>query len=386
MAAPSPFQNLMTPADVASRRRIADALGTQAVDASPVQHWTQALARVVQGGTAGYYDSTAGAGEKDRNAAIAKALSSDGSFGKLSPGVQGIISQDPKLMQSVVGKVVANKLDPQAGLRTALMNEQVAAMRRQAATDAEMQPYKRQLMEAQAQLAQANAKAAGQKDGHKLVTVDGQVVRIAPDGTAEKVYGSNPVETRRQQLIAAGLNPDEPRHQTYMAVGKLPKEDQAPLTAADKKAILEADEMVMTGQNVIRSLGEAIELSKKAYTGPTAGGRGYLMSFAGSENAKATEELRNLITQNALTQLKATFGAAPTEGERKILLDIQGSVNLEPSVREKIYQRAQAMAERRLNFYRDRANQMRGQTYYKPRDGSRPASEAPDLKTKYGLE
>ena len=194
---------------------------------------------------------------------------------------------------------------------------------------------------------------------------DGSVSRVTIPG----MTGDPEVERRRQQLKAAGLSDDDPRHKVYMATGKMPREDQAHLTASDKKAILEADEMVMTTQGVIKSLNDAVELSKLAYSGPGAATRGYAMSLIGSKEGKATEELNNLITQNALTQLKAIFGGAPTEGERKILLDIQGSVNQAPDVREKIYKRAAALAENRLRFYRERASQMRGQTYYKPQQG-----------------
>lgn len=37
-----------------------------------------------------------------------------------------------------------------------------------------------------------------------------------------------------------------------------------------------------------------------------------------------TQELDNLLGSQALEQLKATFGTAPTEGERAILLSLQG--------------------------------------------------------------
>jgi hypothetical protein len=38
----------------------------------------------------------------------------------------------------------------------------------------------------------------------------------------------------------------------------------------------------------------------------------------------ATEELDKTVIGSALTQMKTIFGANPTEGERKILLDMQG--------------------------------------------------------------
>jgi hypothetical protein len=68
----------------------------------------------------------------------------------------------------------------------------------------------------------------------------------------------------------------------------------------------------------------------------------------------------------ALTQLKSIFGAAPTEGERKILIDLQASVNKPPAVRAEILARAKMLANARLQFNEQRAAQLRGGTYYKP--------------------
>ena len=116
----------------------------------------------------------------------------------------------------------------------------------------------------------------------------------------------------------------------------MPREDQQPLSATDKKAVMEADEAVLASTNAIGALKEAKALSKKAYEGPTAGGRGYVSSLFGSEGGEATTDLTNVVMTNALGQLKSIFGAAPTEGERKILLDIQGSVSQPNSVRQKI--------------------------------------------------
>lgn len=63
----------MTPADVEQRRKMAQALLQQGSDASPVGHWTQGLARVLQGGMGGYYNATASDAEK-------QGIASRGSF------------------------------------------------------------------------------------------------------------------------------------------------------------------------------------------------------------------------------------------------------------------------------------------------------------------
>jgi hypothetical protein len=177
---------------------------------------------------------------------------------------------------------------------------------------------------------------------------------------------------REQALIARGLDPKDPRNQQFILTGKFPREDAQPLTATDKKAILEADEAVMAATNVIGNLNKAKDLSKKAYEGPTAGLRGAATSLVGSEAGIATSEMDNLITTNALQQLKAIFGGAPTEGERAILLKIQGASSQPDAVRQKIFDQAIQLAQKRLEFEKQRADALRGGTFYKP---GQPGSE-----------
>jgi hypothetical protein len=171
---------------------------------------------------------------------------------------------------------------------------------------------------------------------------------------------------REQALIARGLDPKDPRNQQFILTGKFPREDAQPLTATDKKAILEADDAVMAATNVIGNLNKIKELSKKAFEGPLAGTRGYIGSLVGNEAATATSEMDNLITTNALQQLKSIFGGNPTEGERAILLKIQGASSQPDVVRQKIFDQAIQLAQRRLEFEKQRADALRGGTFYKP--------------------
>lgn len=205
---------------------------------------------------------------------------------------------------------------------------------------------------------------------------DRRVYQMGPNGQISAVGGAgqtinvgNEVEARKAAAAQAGLTEDDPRYQGFILTGKIGKESEQDLTATDKKAILEADEAVMNAEGVLPLLGRALELNDQAYSGPFAGTRGMLTGTLGSDAGEATLELDNVVTGQALGQLKAIFGGAPTEGERKILLDMSGSSSLPPSVRKGIYQRAMQAVERRLQTYRDRANELRGGTFYKP--GSR---------------
>ncbi|MGJ7039145.1 hypothetical protein J2Y63_002400 [Shinella sp. BE166] len=217
-----------------------------------------------------------------------------------------------------------------------------------------------------------------------------------PLGTAVKPEDNkpDPYESRRAAAEANGLTPDNPAYQSFILTGKMPREDQSPLTATDKKAILEADEMVAANENAITALKQAQEINNQANQGAFASTRGALSNalpdwmvpdaISSKESGAATADFDNLVVGQALQSLKSIFGAAPTEGERKILLDLQGSSGQPANVRASILQRAQALAERRLEFNRQRAEGLRGGSFYQPGGGATGGSTVDDLLKKYG--
>lgn len=176
-------------------------------------------------------------------------------------------------------------------------------------------------------------------------------------------------EQRKAAAIGLGLTPEHPAYNSYVLTGKMPREDQAPLTATDKKAIIEADEGVMSAKTAIDALTKAKELSPKALGFKGADKLASLGALFGHQASIDTAELDNTITSNALTQLKSIFGGNPTEGERKVMLDIQGSSSLPDAVRQKIFDRAIGLAQNRLKFNEQRAAELRGGQYYKPQGG-----------------
>ncbi len=257
---------------------------------------------------------------------------------------------------------------------------------RQISRDAATDKYQSASLDLQRRAAERQDKTLENRDPEQTAAQRAKIVRTygldpaTPQGRSFILTGELPsatndfsaqVEQRKTQAIANGLDPSSPGFQSYVLTGKMPREDAQPLTATDKKAILEADEGVMAAKAAVDSLGRAKQLSMQAFAGPLASQRGYAASFLGNSSdlgkaGIATSELDNEITSNALTQLKAIFGGAPTEGERKILLDIQGASRLPNDVRQKIYDRAQQMAQVRLKFNEQRASEMRGGQFYKP--------------------
>lgn len=181
------------------------------------------------------------------------------------------------------------------------------------------------------------------------ITLNGRVLRRGEGGKYEEVYVSPPTPPK--------------------------------LEVADRKEIFEADEGAQAAKNVIGSLDKALTLNDTAYSGPGAQTGGYITSMFGNKRGVATEELQNVVLQQVLDNLKATFGAAPTEGERQILVEIQGSVNKAPEVRKRIFEGAKAAAERRLKFNQERSGALRSGEYYKPGYNPSAVSQDPNQPT-----
>lgn len=146
------------------------------------------------------------------------------------------------------------------------------------------------------------------------------------------------------------------------------KAGQAALSPTAQKELFEAEDIAQSSKNVMSLLDEAKKLNEKAYSGIGAKTRAVLRSNipGESEAANATIALDNLMTGQALESLKATFGGMPTEGERKILLDIQASADKTPAQRADIMNRATRAAEKRLKFSQEKAKKLRSGEYFSP--------------------
>lgn len=139
------------------------------------------------------------------------------------------------------------------------------------------------------------------------------------------------------------------------------------MSSTAQKELIETTDAITAGQNAITNLADALKYSQTAYDGVGASQRASVrgMIGGGSEEATATAMLDNITKGNALEQLKATFGGAPTEGERAILLQLQGSANMPRAQREAIYKRALEMAQIRLASNQAKAEGLRNGSFFK---------------------
>lgn len=77
----------------------------------------------------------------------------------------------------------------------------------------------------------------------------------------------------------------------------------------------------------------------------------------------ATTEYKNLVSEQALSNLKAIFGGNPTEGERTILLQLQAMPDYTRPEQELILKNAVAAADRRLAFNAQKTKAINSGTY-----------------------
>lgn len=160
------------------------------------------------------------------------------------------------------------------------------------------------------------------------------------------------------------------------------------LSGQEKQAILESDKLAETSNSAVSALQEAQALNEKALSGPTASLRAKADRFLpGDFGGTATTEYENLIGSQALGSLKSMFGSAPTEGERKIWMELQASVDKTTPERAAILKRTLKAAQEREEREKSRAGSMRDGSYFKegiPSDPqtSRIENVQPQVKTR----
>jgi hypothetical protein len=89
----------------------------------------------------------------------------------------------------------------------------------------------------------------------------------------------------------------------------------------------ETENAVASAESAMRSLRQAYQLNPNTFdTSLPDTAQRKMLEAAGSKDPKLvnTRTMENLLGEQALAQLKTTFGSAPTEGERKILMELQG--------------------------------------------------------------
>jgi len=105
------------------------------------------------------------------------------------------------------------------------------------------------------------------------------------------------------------------------------KDQQAKLTGPELKLKVEAEDFIASGKQSLADLKQAYALNPNSLAGGWLDkGQQFLSEAAGSKDPTIvnTRVLNNLLGSQGLAKLRATFGGSPTEGERAILLELEG--------------------------------------------------------------
>jgi hypothetical protein len=159
------------------------------------------------------------------------------------------------------------------------------------------------------------------------------------------------------------------------------------LTSVDKNAILQADDQIQMATNTIDMLNKALSINDKAGSGYFAGTQAFLArndptGLMDQQKGQATTEFNNIIMGQALGNMKAIFGGNPTEGERAVLLQMQGMADKSPQERKAIIERGITLAKRRLDFNMQRKAELKSGQYFGeastvPTDNNQGAVDVP---------
>jgi hypothetical protein len=186
-----------------------------------------------------------------------------------------------------------------------------------------------------------------------------------------------PVKTVR----AAGIDPTSPEGRKAL----FPKTD-TPISATDKKAIFEAEDANLPVQSTIDTLNRAAELAPKAFSGYTAGTLGTvgtnlpasLVSKLGidPERAKATVELNQLLSSEAIKNMAQTLKGATTDTEMARFTTILADPNAPPELKLRTIDRMKTLAQRQFELNNARIKDLRGGTYFKEKPEQAVATQA----------
>ena len=209
-----------------------------------------------------------------------------------------------------------------------------------------------------------------------LISAQTAALRAKPTGSSALAQSAS---ERAQLAQALGIDPHSDAGKRYILTGQMPNG----LTPADRNAVQEADQKVLATKQGLGMLQQARKLSDQSNQGYGANTLAQVPALLGDKSSLNTIDFDNLLQAQVLPQLKTIFGGAPTEGERAILLQLQGSSTLSRENRNRILDRAIQMAAERLKFYDEQSQGIRGGTYYNPGQGPlavgqpAPAAAAP---------
>lgn len=208
------------------------------------------------------------------------------------------------------------------------------------------------------------------EDAQRLGLPDTNIYQKSNRGSIRPIAGRPQPKIRfmtDEEKKAGGFKPDDviqvEEVDGRLTGTKVLKKGDERLSPQVLKMIDETDEKITNISSAVPALEQAIVLNKTATDGPFALQRAKVSSQFGDRSAKDLLEMENKVMRQALGQLKAIFGGAPTEGERAALIELEAGLDRPRDVRQKALNDALLLAQKRLAAERKRAAALRAGTY-----------------------
>lgn len=171
--------------------------------------------------------------------------------------------------------------------------------------------------------------------------------------------GTPAYQSKVDELVKNGIDARLAQINATLAGLQLRERESAKLSPAEVKIKTETEDLLGGTDSAMKALKEAYKLNPNTFDNSiTDLAQRKILEAAGSTDPKVvnTRVMETLLGEQALSKLRAAFGGNPTEGERKIMLDLQGIGSKSIQERGKImlnaYEALQASRvrqQRRLN-------------------------------------
>lgn len=378
--------------DAQRQQQMAQLLLKEGVDTSPVRGgWGEALARIGTAGIGGYLSNQAGETEKAYAADRAKTLAAALSGNDPNQAANTLLANPSTAdlgTQLAVGNMTFNrdraaKKEDTADERG--FRKEMFGMERQSRLEdiGLSQNFQREMAQIQ------QAFQSGQMNAQQAFAAK-QAAEARAFQEAENAKNREATAENKTPLVVPDVN--SPTGYTYQppseAMGKPATPPVPKLSATSEKELFEADDVMRNSATALKLLEDAAKLNPQANAGMLAG----IKTFADRNapdwvpgldkmQAARTTDFNSIITGQALESLRSTFGGNPTEGERKILLDIQAAPNMSVEERAALIGRTKAAVASRLASAEAKAASIRGQTFARPQQSATPAPtpSAPEM-------
>lgn len=202
--------------------------------------------------------------------------------------------------------------------------------------------------------------------------VNGKRVVVSQDpktgGYTETVLGDAPLDLKPTNITYGGQPVFNSSKGLVLADGTPVTEFDVkakPVPDTEKRQIFETEDLITNSLGSVKTLEQALSLNPQAYEGSLSGWRKTFGQLTGSDDPRyvATENFDNIVGTGALRDLKTMFGANPTEGERKIYMDLQAISSKTVKVRDAILRRALAAVKARIARETARLQRLKGGEY-----------------------